>query len=650
MQIVTVAPIVRGVLREKLSYFSKEHLEVGMVIVVPVRTREIPAIVLETKMASDEKSTIKTSDYAIRKITRAHPRRIWSPAFLKAVEETANYSAQKFGETLLSLTPKAILDAHLANELSLQNLDSLHISSKKARVLAIQNDTKKRHEEWERLVRESFARDESVYICLPTEDDVLRMTQRLERGIAEYTFALHGSLPKKRALERWDAICTEKHAVLVIGTAQYLGLPRYFKTIVLDEEQASTWKTIAGPIIDQRFFAERYASALGSTLIIGAPLLRAETYARVLNGSIDEFGRIAAHSPANIHTAIIDPRIEEKSIHDSIGKYEFVILTSELRDLIQKAKNEGKPMLLIAARKGLSPVTACGDCGALVRCPECDTPLVIHQKHPTQKPNEAISTDTRMFVCHACGFMRTPENNIHETCNKCGGWKLQGVGIGTDRIESEVQKYFPDIKLFVLDGDRAKTRVQAKKIVEEFKKSPGSVLIATPTAIPLITQIDYSSVVSLDSLFAVPDIRMSERIFALVLALREKTTNTLLVQTRADDPTLFSQALLGDLVQFTRNELELRKAFFYPPYGTIVKLTIRGKRNETIDEMMRLKTFLDSYSPVVSGTLSKEPKNIFRMHLILKLAEGSWPNAFLLAKLRALPSQISCEIDPSNLL
>ena len=143
---------------------------------------------------------------------------------------------------------------------------------------------------------------------------------------------------------------------------------------------------------------------------------------------------------------------------------------------------------------------------------------------------------------------------------------------------------------------------------------------------------------------------MSERIFALVLALREKTTDTLLIQTRADDTTIFEQALTGDLLKFTENELAIRKAFSYPPYGTIIKITLRGKRAEIASEMERLKAFLETYSPIVPGSIAKEPKNIFRMHMILKLAEGNWPNNELLGKLRALPMQFTIEVNPDHLL
>lgn len=246
--------------------------------------------------------------------------------------------------------------------------------------------------------------------------------------------------------------------------------------------------------------------------------------------------------------------------------------------------------------------------------------------------------------------MRAPEDNVHETCPRCGGWKLQGVGIGIDRVETEIKKLFSQIPHFVIDGDRIKTRVQAKKLITEFKKTPSSILIATPMVIPFLETVEHTAIISIDSLFAIPDIRMSERIFTLMLALREKTTVSLLAQTRADDTTIFTQALSGNLAEFIDNELSLRKAFFYPPFGTIVKITLRGKRPEITAEIEHLKVFLEEYAPIASGSMTKEPKNIFRMHLILKLSGGAWPDTTLLRKICALPPQFTVEVNPDNLL
>lgn len=640
MQIITVAPVTKGALQSSLTYFSKDPIAVGMVVIAPIRTREVPAIVLESRDASDAKSALRSSDYAIKKITRAKPRRIWLPSFLKAIEETATLSSQKLGEVLMALTPKTILDAHLEGA-----LPEPKIIEQKGHfeIRAIQASAKLRYESYQRLVRESFVRHDSVYLCVPTEEDVLRITKELEHGIEDYTFSFYSSLTKKRVLEKWKRAAESTHAILVIGTPQYLSLPHYFKTIILDEEHSHAWKMLARPLIDLRVFAEAFARANESTLIVGAPILRAETHERIAEGEVDEFNRVSLHAREELATTLIDPRKEEKAVREATGKRTMVLFTKPLKEIIEYSIEHNEHILLISARKGLAPVTTCGDCGTLIRCPECETPLVIHKK-------ESGKGDSQLFVCHACGFMRAPEDNVHETCPTCGGWKLQGVGIGIDRIDDDLASLFPQTPRFVLDGDRAKTRTQAKKIISQFEKSEGGILLATPMAIPLLESVDTTAIISIDSLFAIPDIRMSERIFALVLTLREKTKGTLLIQTRADDTSIFDQALKGNLLEFTENELAIRKAFSYPPFGTIIKITVRGNRTDITEEIERLKNFLENFAPIIPGSIAREPKNVFRMHMIIKLAQGNWPHPELLGKLRALPPQFTVEVNPDHLL
>lgn len=646
MYIITVAPLTRGVPQGEFDYFSKEPLSIGLVIFVPIRSREIPAIVLDSKNASDSKGALRSSDYTLRKIINKKPRQIWLPAFLDAIQETADISVKKFGETLFSLTPKTILDAHFSHLLPEPKESDI---SGRYEALAIQGNTKIRNESYQRLVREAFARNESVFICVPTEEDVKRVTKEIGHGIENYTFQFHQTITKKNILEQWKKVTKEKHAVLVIGTVQYLAIPRYFKTIILDEENSHSWRMFASPLLDLRIFVEQFARKSKSTLLIGASILRAETHQKIKNGEIDEYERISFRAFEEIDSRIIDPRIEEKTTRDKTGKRILTIITSDLYDLIQKSLKEKKNIFLLTARRGLAPITNCADCGTLVKCPECSAPLVVHKK-------ELHGQKSQIFICHGCGFMRAPENNTYETCSNCGSWKLQGVGIGIELVEDEIKKLFPETQPFILDSGHAQTKTQAKKIITQFEKAKGSILVGTQMAIPLLSSINNTAIVSMDSLFAIPDIRMSERIFAIILALREKTTDTLLIQTRNDDLSIFKQALSGNLIDFSESELELRKKFFYPPFGVIIKITLRGKKDEIVTEMSELKMFLEGYEPIIPGNITKESStknkrgNNFRMHMILKLTPESWPNSILLEKLRSLPPRFTVEINPDHLL
>lgn len=639
MYILTVAPITRGVLKDTLSYFSKDPCPLGRVLFVPVQKREVPALVIGSQEVTGAKSAIKSSGYMLRKIAPQKGVRIWNESFVNAAEETARYSVGGLGETLLALTPQAILNAYIAGELPpLQSFSQEHV--KIPLPSAIQSDTKTRTESYQRLIRESFVHNKSTFVCVPSPEAALRTARTLAHGIENYTYVFHSGMTKKRLLEQWEKALKEEHAILVIGTPQYLVLARHFATIIIEEEQYRGWKTLTRPLIDMRTFVEAYARNAKSTLIFGASLLRLETHKRIQEGTVGEYGRIAAHSPKELSTALIDPRIEEKEIRESTGRRTMQVLGKEVRALLREAIDKKEHVLLISARKGLSPITVCGDCGTTVRCPVCETPLTIHTR----------GTNTRIFSCHACGFTRVPEHGLDETCPSCKSWRLEALGIGTERIEKEMGEQFPDTHCFVFDGDRISTRAQAHKLIAQFEKTAGSVLIGTPMVAPYLTHVEHVVIVSLDSLFAIPDFQMNERIFSLILALREKTEKSLFIQTRADDTSLLAHALRGDLASFIEGELNLRKVFSYPPYYTIIKINLRGTQSEISTEIEKVKTFLESYNPIIPSTSFKESKNMFRRILLLKLPNGAWVDNDLLAKLRALPLSFTVEVNPDHLL
>lgn len=646
MQLLTVTPITRGFNHPELTYFTKEILPVGAVIMVPIRNREVPAIIIATTDVLNAKSMIKASDFSIKKILNPRPLSIWSEDFIKSVQETSDYFVQPFGEVLLSLTPKTILNAYIERNIKTSEISTIH-EKKKKDIRAIQCEKEERTSAYQRLIRESFVKNHSVFICAPTEHEVERLAQTLKHGIEKYVYFFHSSLTKKQTLERWQDIQEETHPVLIVGTPQYLLFPKHFETIVLEEEQSHSWRTFISPFIDLHFFIESFAVNSGSTLIIGSSLLRVETHVRIQSGEISEWNLVANHTLSNATTEIIDPRAEEQSIKEQTGRRIFQVLDKKNEKLLESAFEHHESVVLLTARKGLTPITICNDCGTIVRCRECENPLVIHKQ-----PN-----DKRIYICHACGATVAPEEGRNETCPTCGGWRLVPLGIGIERVVEEIAQRFPKIQCFVFDSTHVKTKAQAKKIIHDFGKASHekkpTVLVITPMAIPYLTPVDHSIIISIDSLFSIPDYRMHERIFSLILSLREKSRKTLSVQTRMDDTTTIERALEGKLFEFIEDEQKLRKSFSYPPFGTIIKITARGEREHVLQGMELIKKLCAEYQPLIPKTISRDlhrKQNTYRMHAILKLPQSAYPAHRIISLLATFKNDFDIEVNPEHLL
>jgi primosomal protein N' (replication factor Y) len=238
-----------------------------------------------------------------------------------------------------------------------------------------------------------------------------------------------------------------------------------------------------------------------------------------------------------------------------------------------------------------------------------------------------------------------------ERCRNCDSWKLETLGIGIERVEQEIRKLFPDLKLFRLDKESVKSEKRALEIVNKFQESPGSVLLGTELSLFYLKKpIENVAIASIDSLFALPDFRINEKIFYTLLTLRSRAEKVFIIQTRNADETVFDYALKGSLADFYREEIEDRKKFLYPPYSVFIKLSIEGKKPAILEDAQTLAKLLDEYNPNIYPSFSPSRRGNTIMNVILKLQSESWPDDKLMKKIMSLPPQVAVRVDPESLI
>jgi primosomal protein N' (replication factor Y) len=255
------------------------------------------------------------------------------------------------------------------------------------------------------------------------------------------------------------------------------------------------------------------------------------------------------------------------------------------------------------------------------------------------------------YMCNHCG----QRENSEMRCAKCNSWKLITLGIGADLIEKEVSKAFPDIKIWRIDSDNTPKEKEVKKVIHNFLKSPGSVLIATEMILRYLKdRVENTVVVSLDSVIALPEFRSAERLFYILSTIRTRTTREMLVQTRNPDFDAFKHFPMGNILEFSREELSIRQSTEYPPYSTIIKLTIKGTRDNVIEEMGKVRELIHEIEFDVFPSFTYSPKGEYILHAIARVPKKDWPNShpmnIVLAKLKSLPPWIEARIDPDSLL
>jgi len=634
MKIVNVIPLSKGIFKETLSYFTSKDIPVGSIVTVEVRKKNISALVVSTEDAAKVKTKIRASSYSMKKIQGIAIRCFFLPSFIEAAKQTARYFSTTTGEIIGTLTPKAILDGakKIKTETKRDFPELQKNTVAKNEILVFQAANKERIGTYKGLIREEFARGRSIFFCLPTIQDIETTIPFIEKGIEEFTFMFHSGLTKKEVLSAWEKAATQKHPILIVATGLFFSLPRDdIGTIIVDKESSRGYKTFIRPFFDIRVFAEKFAKSADVRLIFGDMFLRPETIWRANKNEFIELNPLKFRSLSTATQSIVDMKNYKKEM----AKKSFTLISDELKNLITKTRKNNENIFILTPRRGLSPITICSDCSELVQCERCTTPMTLHK---TRADN--------IFLCHKCGEKKTAEIK----CAGCGGWRLTPLGIAIEGVEEKLKKEFSDIKIFKIDSDST-THKKRIEITNNFFASPGSVLLGTEIAIPYLHKdIDNIAIVGIDSLFAIPDFRIREKIFNLLLTLRAKTLKNFLIQTRNSDEKTFQYVTMGNLLDFYRDEVNQRKEFGYPPYSTLVKITCKGKKSLIDKEMEKLSEILKDYKPSVYPALTPGSKSAYSINMLLKIEMGKWVDEKLLKILHSLPPTFIVKIDPGDLL
>jgi len=629
MKIANVTLISKGISNDTLSYFTTKEIEIGDIVSVPLRNRTIDAIVVSIETASSAKLKIRSSAYSLKKIKENKGSNFFLPELVKAFEETANFYASSVGSVINSIVPKTIFS----------NIKDFRFSpsSEKAKenknlineTVVLQADNERRMISYKHIIRGEFARGKSIFICLPQITDIEEAKKELEKGIEEYTFILHSKISKSKLIPTWNKILEMEHPVLIIATGPFLSIPRKdIKTIILDKEGSSSYKIQTRPYIDIRTFVKFFAKHQEARLILGDVFLRPETIWQHREGETAELHPLQFRSLSDIKQEMVDMRTYKKI------KDKFVIIGDELNDLIRHNIENNENLFILVARRGLSTTTICRDCGNIVSCPNCHTPLILHKK---ERQN--------IFTCHKCGY----ETDQTDKCQTCYSWKLTPLGVGIEGVEATIKKNFSKADIWKIDKDST-TIAQAKEKINKFMSTPGSILIGTEMSLPHLPNIDNTAIASIDSLFAIPDFRINEKIFRMLLKVRSLTSKHFIIQTRQFEEKIFDMILKGDILAFYKQEIKEREMLGYPPFNLFIKISYTGEKKRSENEMGKLTELLKKFEPIIFPAFAPESKGKHTIHLVIKMKPGKWPDQNLIEILSQILLPFKINVDPISLL
>lgn len=634
MVILEIIPFYKTFKKDSLSYFSAKDVPVGSIVTINIRNKDVKGLVISKKSADDEKQELKENTFALKKVKSIQKNTILNPELISAAKETADYFATSTGSIITTIVPRFVLDnIDKIKKTEIQENKQVNTEESAGKYI-IQESEIERYSSYKRLIREEFAKKKSVLFVCPTREDTRFAFEKMSKGISDNTYVFHSGLSNKELLKKWNEAITNKKQVLIITTPTYISIPRQdIGSIVVERENSRAYKSIKTPYIDFRFFAENYAKQKNIRFFLGDLVLRLETLVRLEEQEFYEFTPAKYRTLTTAETKLIDMSQKEFSTGE-----EFKVLSDELKTIIKKSNEENENVFLFTSRRGLSPTIVCMDCGTIVSCNNCDSPMVLHGKDPTEKNN--------FFLCHRCNEQRS----AGELCRKCGGWRLKTLGVGSQLIEKELNKNFPEIKIFTLDSDHAKTQKQAQTIIENFNSNPGSVLIGTEMALLYLRdEVENVGIVSIDSMFSNPDFNIKEKILNTISNAKQKATKKFLIQTRKIDEEIFRYIISGNLAEFIRLELEDRKKYDYPPFSILIKIIIKGTEKGVDRELESLREFLKEFELIEYPIVRESTKTKITKGVLIRFNRKDWPNKKLVEKLKLLPIYYKIVVNAENI-
>jgi primosomal protein N' (replication factor Y) len=394
---------------------------------------------------------------------------------------------------------------------------------------------------------------------------------------------LHSGMSGAARLTEWMRIKRGEIRVVVgprsavFAPADRLGL------IIIDEEHDGSYKSGNTPRYHARQVAMRRCAAEGARLLMGSATPSAEAWKLMRDRGIVRLDLTRRLSGGSL------PQVTPVNLSYTDG-----CLTKQLKEEIRKTAQMGRQTILFLNRRGFSYFYHCQACGYELMCRQCSVSLTYHKSM-----NRA--------VCHYCGYQTEPP----KICPQCGSVSAGYAGFGTEMIEEEIIRTFPDLKIRRADADSVSKKGSLEEILAVFRAGGFDILLGTQMVAKGLNfpGVRLVGVVLADTGMHLPDFRAAERTFSLIVQVAGRSgryfpDGKVIVQTlRPQDPAIIRACAL-DVEGFFKAELAQRKILGFPPYSRLIRFTVRSREEERAETaIQRLADLAGAFLPPAADAL-----------------------------------------------
>lgn len=413
-----------------------------------------------------------------------------------------------------------------------------------------------------RLVREVLAKGKAAMILVPEIALTPQMVSWFRARFGQVAAVLHSRLSAGERFDEWRRI-RRGDARVIIGARSAVFAPcENLGLIVVDEEHETTYLSDHHPRYDARDVAAWRCENEGATLLLASATPSILSFAKAQRGdyTLLEMPHRVGNRPMP-EVAVVDMRQEIERGNRSI--FSGLLLT-RLKECMQR----GEQAMLLMNRRGYNSFVSCRSCGLTVKCPNCDVALTYH----------LYGGDGKLH-CHYCGHV----TDTPQSCPSCASRYIRFFGAGTQKVEEELQKLFPDVKTVRMDIDTTSGKEGHAKLLDEFRSGRARILVGTQMIakgldFPRVTLV---GVVAADMTLNLPDYRSRERTFQLLTQVagragRGTIPGTVVIQTYKPEDEIIQASASQDYRAFFEMEFSRRRTALYPPFTILARLLVES--------------------------------------------------------------------------
>ena len=491
------------------------------------------------------------------------------------------------------------------------------------------------------LIKKVVKENKTAIMLVPEISLTTQIVNRFYNIFGNDVAIFHSGLSNGEKYDEYLKILREE-VHIVIGTRSAIFTPlKNLGLIIIDEEHSETFKQDSNPryhALDMAEFRSKYNHI---PIVLGSATPSLESMARALKGIYQYISM-----PNRIGKSKL-PKVEIVDMAEEM-KNRNLIFSSVLKDKINDRLSKKEQVILLLNRRGYSTIISCKSCGYTYKCPHCDIALTYHKT-------------TNNLRCHYCGY----SIYITKECPKCHEKALTDYGLGTEKLEQEIKKIYPEARVIRMDADTTRTKGSHEDIINKFKNYEYDILLGTQMIskglnFPLVTLV---GVINADATLNIPDFRSGERTFALLSQVsgragRSDRIGEVVLQTFNPENFTLKCVKNHDYMTFYNYEMSNRHKLDYPPYFFITSVKIASKDYKLAsEEIEKVKKYLinklNKSTIILGPTPSSMFKinNIYRFQIIIKYKKD--PELFRTLKeldaLYSINNKVNIEIDNNTL-